>query len=70
MYKRYKRKIQVTDFHFDYKGYGHYMVTYTSPTTRRQWCKLINFMPIIDKTKNAEHPLRKDLEELKRLVKQ
>lgn len=70
MYRAYKRKIQITDFRFEYRGYGHYMVTYTSPVTGKKWHKLITFMPIIDATRNTEFPKRKDLKELKRMVKE
>ena len=50
-------------------GYGHYKVTYTSPTTGKQWTKITSNMPLIDATKNAEEPKQKDLNELKRLLK-
>ena len=56
-------------FSFSFAGYGHYKVTYTSPTNGKQWAKVTNNMPLIDATKNADEPKRKDLEELKYLVK-
>ena len=62
-------KTQITDFTFVPSGYGHYKVTYTSPTTGKQWTKITNDMPLIDATKNADEPKRKDLDELKRLLK-
>lgn len=62
-------KISINDFSFSFAGYGHYKVTYTSPTTGKQWAKVTNNMPLIDATKNADEPKRKDLEELKYLVK-
>lgn len=58
-----------TDFYFQFKGAGHYKVTYTSPVTGKQWSKLVTDMPLIDLTKNSESPKKKDLEELKRIVK-
>jgi hypothetical protein len=45
-------KISITDFSFLPSGYGHYKVTYTSPTTGKQWVKTTNNMPLIDATKN------------------
>jgi hypothetical protein len=63
------QKISISDFSFLPSGYGHYKVTYTSPTTGKQWTKVTNNMPLIDATKNADEPKRKDLEELKYLVK-
>lgn len=62
-------KISISDFTFEFKGYGHYKVTYTSPATKKQWSSTINDMTIIDATKNADDPKRKDLEELKRKCK-
>lgn len=61
--------ISLSDFDFDFAGYGHYRVTYTSSVTGKSWSKTINDMTIIDKTKNEDDPKRKDLEELKRIVK-
>ncbi len=63
------QKISISDFSFVFSGYGHYKVTYTSPTNGKQWAKVTNNMPLIDVTKNADEPKRKDLEELKYLVK-
>jgi len=63
------QKISISDFSFLPSGYGHYKVTYTSPTNGKQWAKVTNNMPLIDATKNADEPKRKDLEELKYLVK-
>ena len=63
------KKISISDFTFVFSGYGHYKVTYRSPITFKEWTRTIDNMPLIDATKNAEEPRRKDLEELKRLVK-
>ena len=62
-------KTQLSDFTFRPSGYGHYKVTYTSPVTGKTWTKTTNDMPLIDATKNADEPKRRDLEELKRLCK-
>ena len=62
-------KISINDFSFSFSGYGHYKVTYTSPVTEKKWTTVTNNMPLIDATKNADEPKRKDLEELKYLVK-
>ena len=64
-----KIKISISDFRFMPAGHGHYKVTYTSPVTGKQWTKTTSNMPLIDATKNAEEPTQKDLEELKRLLK-
>lgn len=64
-----KTKTQLSDFNFQLSGYGHYRVTYTSPATGKQWSTVISDMTLIDVTKNADEPKRKDLEALKRLCK-
>ena len=61
--------ISKSDFSFLFAGSGHYQVTYTSPATFRTWTAIIHCMPLIDATKNADSPLKKDLEALKRLCK-
>ena len=63
------KKIDISDFQFQFSGYGHYKVTYTSPLTFKSWEKVTSNMPLIDATKNAENPKRCDLEDLKRLCK-
>ena len=69
--KKFKLRYKTNkiDFQFIFTGFGHYKVIYTSPATKKQWSKTITHMGIIDATKNATDPKRKDLEELKRLVK-
>ena len=62
-------KISINDFSFSFSGYGHYKVTYTSPLTGKKWSTVTNNMPLIDATKNADEPKRKDLELLKYIVK-
>ena len=64
-----RAKTTISDFRFEFARYGHYKVTYTSPVTGKSWTAKTNDMPLIDATKNAEEPKRKDLEELKRICK-
>lgn len=64
-----KSNININDFKFEFAGYGHYKVTYTSPKTGKKWSATINDMSIIDATKNAEEPKKQDLEYLKKIVK-
>lgn len=64
-----KNSIKLSDFDFQFSGYGHYKVTYTSPVTGKRWTKTINDMTIIDATKNEPSPKVKDLEMLKRICK-
>lgn len=61
--------INITDFSFSFSGHGHYIVTYTSPKTGKEFTSTINHMPLIDATKNADEPKVKDLIELKRTIK-
>ena len=62
-------KILLCDFGFRFVGSGHYHVTYYSPKTNKSWTALITDMTLIDVTKNADEPKKKDLELLKRVVK-
>lgn len=64
-----KSNININDFKFEFAGYGHYKVTYTSPKTGKKWSATINDMSIIDATKNADEPKKQDLEYLKKIVK-
>ena len=64
-----KRKTTISDFEFTFWGYGHYKVTYTSPATGKKWATVTDDMLMIDATKNAEEPKRKDLERLKKMCK-
>lgn len=63
------QKTQITDFTFRMCGYGHYEVTYISPRTRKEWTIRTTDMELVDATKNADYPKRKDLEALKSLCK-
>ena len=67
--KDMRKKTTISDFRFEVAGYGHYKVTYTSPVTWKQWTAKTNDMPLIDATKNADEPKRRDLETLKRVCK-
>ena len=62
-------KTTINDFQFAPRGYGHYDVWYTSPTTGRKWHTVTNDMQLIDDTKNADNPKRNDLNELKYFCK-
>jgi hypothetical protein len=50
-----KRKVKtnISDFSFEMRGYGQYLVTYTSPTTGKKWSTLVTDMEIIDATKKC-----------------
>lgn len=61
--------MEKSDFNFNYSGFGHYIVTYTSPKTNKKWSKVITDMSLIDATKNEEFPKRKDLDILKYIIK-
>lgn len=69
MIKIMKTKTQLSNFNLIQSGYGHYKVTYTSPVTGKQWIAIVSDMTIIDATKNADEPKRKDLERLKQICK-
>lgn len=63
------KDIDISDFEFQFAGYGHYKVTYCSKKTRKEWSAIIDDMSIIDATKNRDEPLKKDLNILKSKVK-
>ena len=60
--------ISITDFNFEFSGHGHYKVSYTYPSGKTI-TSTINHMPLIDATKNADEPKKKDLIGLKRTIK-
>ena len=62
-------KTTINNFSFQFSGYGHYTVTYTSPATGKQWTKTISDMTLIDRTKNEDEPKQSDLDLLKKIVK-
>lgn len=64
-----KNNISISDFSFEFSGYGHYKVIYTSPVTEKKWWNTTSNMSLIDETKNAENPKIKDLNILKKVCK-
>lgn len=62
-------KICISDFRFEFSGYGHYKVTYTSPVTRKSWSVVTNDMQLIDDTKNEDNPKISRLNDLKKICK-
>jgi hypothetical protein len=64
-----KNQITITDFNFEFTGYGHYKVTYTSPVTGKQWKTTTTNMQLIDDTKNSDMSKVKDLNQLKAICK-
>jgi len=62
-------KICISDFQFQFSGYGHYRVTYTSPVTRKSWSVVTNDMQLIDDTKNEDNPKISRLNDLKKVCK-
>ena len=63
------QSLKLSDVNFQFAGYGHYQVTYTSPVTLKSFTITTNNMSIIDDTKNADEPKKCDLLELKRICK-
>lgn len=64
-----KNSIKLSDFTFQFSGYGHYKVTYTSPLTGKSWTVTTNNMRLIDAIKNADEPKKVDLNKLKNVCK-
>jgi hypothetical protein len=64
-----RKLLEITDFTFEFTGYGHYLVTYKLKTTGKKYRATTNNMRLIDATKNCENPKMKDLLELKRICK-
>jgi hypothetical protein len=62
-------KISKRDFAFIFAGHGHYKTFYQSPKTGLTWSKTITDMELIDRVKNSDNPKAKDLNELKRTIK-
>jgi hypothetical protein len=62
-------KISISDFSWQWKGYGQGVCTYTSPATAKKHKVFMTDMPLYDATFNSESPKVKDLETLKRLCK-
>lgn len=69
---KYNRINPLEGFTFRLVSSGAYQVTYESDydcRIGRYWTCRIEDMTIIDATKNAESPKRKDVEHLRRMVK-
>lgn len=49
-------RLNSTNFDFESAGYGAYKVTYTTPSRGDYWVARVDFMPLIDETKNADYP--------------
>jgi hypothetical protein len=64
-----RNTIKLSDFSFQFTGYGHYKVTFTSPKTGKKYTKTTSDMQLIDATKNAESPKINDLNTLKYFCK-
>lgn len=59
-------KLSISDFKFDFAGYGHWRVSYTSPTGGVH-IRTTDNMKLIDATKNEEDPSQDDLKKLRDL---
>lgn len=68
-YKKYYPAISRGDFHFSFAGYGHYKVTYTSPTTGKTWTRTTTDMDIVDSVMRNVDAKIKDLKYLKSFCK-
>lgn len=61
------RANDLSKFTFYFRGYGHYLVTYT--TDRGDYYKaLVTDMTLIDATKNAEHAKIQDIKALRSMI--
>ena len=57
----------LSQFRFNFSGYGHYRVVYTTPSKRYMYIVTINDMTVIDATKNAEYAKLDDILNLRRM---
>ena len=62
-------KISISDFEFQFLGYGMYKITYRSPVTGKLFTNVTNKMSLIDETKNSDCLKVKDLNFLKSFCK-
>lgn len=67
--KKHYQAITRGDFHFSFAGYGHYKVTYTSPTTGKTWTRTTTDMDIVDSVMRNVDAKIKDLKYLKSFCK-
>lgn len=69
---KYNKNYPLAGFTFRPAGFGAYLVTYESDYDRkmgRYWQNRIEDMTVIDATRNADEPKRKDVDTLRRMVK-
>lgn len=66
---RKNKAIDISDFTFSPREYGHYFISYTTPITRKVYSTVTNNMLLIDETKNNENPTQKNLLRLKSVCK-
>lgn len=59
----------LSQFEFNMVSAGHCQVKYTTKSRKDYWIATIDYMPIIDKTKNAEWVKSADIDYLRTLVK-
>ena len=64
-----KQKLSISNFTFEFVGFGHYKVTFYSTLTNKSWSTVTNDMPLIDATKNSDTPKKVDLNRLKNACK-
>jgi hypothetical protein len=64
-----KQKLSISNFTFEFSGYGHYKVTFYSTLTHKSWSTVTHDMPLIDATKNSDSPKQVDLIRLKNICK-
>ena len=57
----------LSQFSFNFSGYGHYRVVYTTPSMRYMYIATISDMTVIDATKNAECAKLDDILNLRRI---
>jgi hypothetical protein len=50
-------------------GHGHYLCTYASPNTGKQWKRVISDMGLIDDVKHVDYPTQAALNRLKAAIK-
>lgn len=48
--------LDYSNFEFERAGYGAYRVKYTTPRRGDYWVARVEYMPVIDDTKNADEP--------------
>ena len=64
----YIRRNDLSNFTFEFAGYGHYRVTYTTPKRGDYWRATLSDMPLIDATKNADIAKATDIMLLRSIV--